>query len=671
MHNQRAFVALSMLILSQCLIATVGQAVMPDRGIFSDTTAAFVDPVVPKQGERVRIALRAPKGVFAKVTLRAWDGGERLIAMTPLKDAGNASLWQAEVLMWKDVPLWYRFILSNAKESVVYNGRGIVGEKQNDGDFVITPGFTTPDWVGDSVFYQIFPDRFFDGSPDNNVKEAEYSYIGQRVYTHTRWDELPTAQADFFGGDLHGINQKMSYLRDLGITGLYLNPVFTSPSNHKYDTQDYLEVDPHFGDVADLKALVSLAHKSPEKMRVILDGVFNHTGHRSRWFDKDHLYETQGAFESQDSPWFSFYVFQAWPDKYASWWGFPTLPKLNYDAPKLRDAIYGKGGSSVVGYWHEQAGIDGWRLDVPNELNAETAHAFAMDNHAIWREFRHSVKSRNKDAFITGEIWENAQSWLLGGEFDGVMNYFGFTTPVSKLLTGYDVQSDHGAGRYSVSDFNRELAIGRAMYPYPVVRSQLNSLSTHDIPRFLRRTSGLQKKHPKYNAPTVPEERLAVLYQAIFLQMTYVGAPMIYYGDEVGLSGGSDPDNRRTFPWNYADAAWRSDVRSFYKSMIALRKANAELRDGSFIPVLIDDANGLYGYVRSQNARGIGRNVLALLNFSEETRQVLLQQADLGVVSLGKLKELVAKGTQCALKDGAVNCSLEPRGMALYAIAPK
>lgn len=433
----------------------------------------------------------------------------------------------------------------------------------------------TPDWVKDAVFYQIFPDRF-----------ARSERVGKPANLES-WDSPPTAYG-FKGGDLLGIVEHLDYLADLGITAIYLNPIFQSAANHRYHTQDYYRVDPLLGGDAAFRRLLDAAHA--RGIRVVLDGVFNHA---SRGFYQFyHTLENGAASPYLD--WFHFDTPRleggrrpaAYPERreqdgcpgapnsqeafgYRAWWDLPALPEFNTDSPEVRRFLF-----DVSRYWLEQ-GIDGWRLDVPA----------CIDDDSFWQQFRSEVKDVNPDAYIVGEIASDATRWLQGDQFDGVMNYlftraclgfFGGAAVDSELLPPPLRPLDTPLGAAS---FARRIEHLLEMYPPEATLAQLNLLGSHDTPRFL----------------TLVQERKAVLRLAVVFQMTYPGAPSIYYGDEIGMLGGPDPDCRRAFPWD--ESCWDHELRGFFQRCIALRKAHPALRRGRLVTLHAGD--GLLVYLRS------------------------------------------------------------------------
>ena len=415
----------------------------------------------------------------------------------------------------------------------------------------------TPDWVKNAVFYQIFPDRFARGTTTAKGQWQASKYEG--------WDATPTYQG-YKGGNLWGVIEKLDYLKDLGINAIYFTPIFQSASNHRYHTHDYYQVDPMLGGNVAFDALIEAAHK--KDIKVVLDGVFNHAS-RGFFFFNDILEN------GPNSPWLDWFHVHDWPisaydgDKpanYDSWIGDRALPEFNHDNPQVKEYIM-----QVAEYWLLQ-GIDGWRLDVPNEV----------DTPGFWQEFRDRVKAVNPDAYIVGEIWGDASQWLDGTQFDGVMNYR-FTEPTIAFAGGENYDPEYCQGELkpyppiSGTEYAIRIDALLKLYDWEIQLAQLNLLDSHDTPRMIT---------------TVGEDKDSFMLSTVLL-MTFPGAPSIFYGDEVGLSGGKDPDCRRVFP---EAQKWDVEILKAYKELIGLRHKHAALRTGKY-KTLYADSN-VYVFAR-------------------------------------------------------------------------
>jgi len=448
-------------------------------------------------------------------------------------------VWESLVEV-SSVSFTYAFEFRDAGQRLFLGPEGPTPDRSRSGAYVFdlrtAPSLSAPGWAADSVFYQIFPDRFYNGDPSNDPPDVQL------------WGSTPTI-TNFMGGDLKGVLEKLPDLAELGVNALYFNPVFASPSNHKYDTADYLKIDPHLGDDAVFAELMRAAHD--RGMRVILDGVFNHSGDRF-WAFQD-LVKNQQA--SQYAGWYAVRSFPVDPSTptYECWWNFGHLPKLDTGDPGVREYLMG------VGEHWLKAGADGWRLDVPNEVP-----------HPFWREFRQKMRRAKPEAYIVGEIWSDGLPWLGGDEFDAVMNYV-----FRSAVLGY-----FASGKLGLKEFDEQLSQQRHRYPKSSLPVQFNLLGSHDTER----------------VATVFGEDWERLKLAVLFQMTYLGAPVIYYGDEVGLTGGKDPECRKAFPWD--PSGQNADLRAHYRKLLRLRRDSPELRRGSFRTVLADAARDVYAFSR-------------------------------------------------------------------------
>lgn len=520
------------------------------------------------EGGKVRLRIKTAQNDLGSAKIRIWDSAaerEQFVPMTFEKSEPGADFWTATLnLPAQPTILWYRFVLQDGSATTYYEdnierdgGQGTTWDNPPDYDYsvaVYDPQWTIPDWAKDAVVYQIFPDRFNNGDPANDKPAGSFVYGGQSI--QKKWGELPATppeSKDFFGGDLEGVIQKLDYLQKLGVTLIYFNPIFASPSNHRYDTTDYSKIDPALGDKATFDRLVAEAKK--RGIRIMLDGVFNHSASDSLYFDKYHRYDATGADESKDSPYYPWYTFTYWPQAYKSWYGFDSLPQLT-EIDAVRDFIFRK-PDSVAQSWLAE-GASGWRLD-----------AAEQKSHDFWRDLRGSVRAGYPEALIVGEFWQNANLWLLGNEWDGVMNYR-FQGAALGLVNGR-----------SPDAIDSELASIREDYPPNATYASMNLIDSHDTIRALTAVNGDKNK----------------LMQLALLQFTSPGMPTVYYGDEAGLEGGKDPDDRRTYPWGSED----THLVSYYSLLAAVRHHLTALRTGSYDTLLTDNDRHLYTYLRKDD----------------------------------------------------------------------
>jgi glycosidase len=462
---------------------------------------------------------------------------------------------------------------------------------------------SVPEWVQDAIFYQIFPDRFANGDPENDPPNV------------LSWNEKPTGLG-FQGGDLQGIIDRFDYLLDLGVNAVYLNPIFLAASNHRYDTTDYFRIDPKLGDMRVFHALIEKAHENG--VRIILDGVFNHCG---RGF-----FAFADVLANQDhSPYRDWFHIRRFPlnaynthaeINYTAWWNIRSLPKFNTGNPAVRDYLF-----SVARYWIEQ-GIDGWRLDVPTEI----------DDDLFWGTFRSQVKQINPDAYLVGEVWEVNPRFVGERHFDGLMNY-----PVRGALLDFLVYK-----KITPSDFAEQIEDIQNAYPSANNSAQYVLLGSHDTERIKTLCTG--------------DDR--IVRQVFLFQMGYPGAPAIYYGDEIGMTGGKDPGCRGAFPLD--KAKWDHGLRDFVKELIQLRRQLHVLRRGGYQTLIADDASGVFAYGRSLGSE----SAVVVLNSSNEERSVHLAVDSVGWEAGSGVYDALAK-EHLQVDGQGLHLHLAARGGAL------
>lgn len=670
--------------------------------LFSDDTPYYRTPAQPNSGDLVTIRFRTQKNNVDEVYLISGNLRKR---MQVVEQKDGFDYYEVGIRLY-DSTLYYYFEIQAGKIVCYYNQLGASRELQQQFSFGVVPGFHTPDWAKGAVMYQIFTDRFHNGDTSNDVLSGEYSYIHAPVYKQEKWNANPQSMdvRTFYGGDLQGIMDKLDYLQDLGVEVLYLNPIFVSPSNHKYDIQDYDYVDPHYGKIvvdegellrdedlqnahayryikrvtdrrnleASNQLFIQLVEALHERgMKIILDGVFNHCGSFNKWLDRERIYEHQegyeaGAFISEESPYHTFFKFNSdhWPynEFYNGWWGHDTLPKLNYEeSEKLEDYIL-----QIAAKWVSPPfNVDGWRLDVAADLGQSQEY-----NHQFWKKFRKAVKEANPEAIILAEHYGDAKSWLEGDEWDTVMNYDAFMEPVSWFLTGMEKHSDefrpdllgNGDAFFNAMSYHMSRFYGQSL------QVAMNQLDNHDHSRFLTRTNHTVGRLASKGSQAAEEGvSKAILREAVILQMTWPGAPTLYYGDEAGVCGFTDPDNRRTYPWGNED----QELIRFYKEVIALHKQYDALRWGSLEK--LNSGKDLLAYGRFTHEE----QIVVLLNNSGNTISVEIPVWRLGIdrIEDTQMKQLLYSGSMGfsmeekyhLVKGGYVTIEIETRaGMILY-----
>ena len=582
------------------------------KALFADTTKTFCSNASVKPGESVTLRFRTGR-----------DNADAIFAVTMYERkqmkkvfSRNGFDYYEATFNVQDGPFRYFFTIELADQVYYFNEQGVSSHNDEQFLFKIYPGFSTPDWAKGAVFYQIFVERFCNGDPRNDVKDREYIYIQEGVNRVSDWHKYPDAMGvrEFYGGDLQGVLDKLDYLQELGVDAIYFNPLFVSPSNHKYDIQDYDYIDPHFGVIledggepvntwasdnrgascyiqrvtnkknleASNRLFIRLVEEIHRRgMKVILDGVFNHCGSFNKWMDRERIYENQpgyepGAFISADSPYHNYFSFfnDSWPynTSYDGWWGHDTLPKFNYEkSEQLQEEIL-----RIARKWVSPPyNVDGWRLDVAADLGYS-----AEFNHEFWRRFRKAVKEANPNALILAEHYGDPQSWLCGDQWDSVMNYDAFMEPVTWFLTGMQKHSDAYREdlKNNVPRFQESMRQPMSKFGVNSLPTAMNELSNHDHSRFLTRTNGKVGRTETLGAEAANQDvRKGVMREAVVILMTWPGSPTIYYGDEAGLCGFTDPDNRRGYPWGHEDF----ELIEFHRDMIRMHKEHPVFVEGS------------------------------------------------------------------------------------------
>ena len=557
--------------------------------------------------DTIHIRLRGAKRDIKKVVLiygdkYIWEESKKEVSMSFNCSDEKYDYFKASIIPINK-RLTYYFMIEGEKESLYYTEMGFSEELKSED--IYKYGFNypyineidvhkVPEWVKDAVFYQIFPERFYNGDKTNDPENVKL------------WGELPKRDS-FFGGDIKGIIKKLDYLTELGVNAIYTTPIFESPSNHKYDTTNYKKIDPHFGDLETVKILVRLCHE--RGIKVIFDAVFNHSGYT--------FFAFQDVIKKgKDSPYYDWFHIKEWPItveplSYETFAFAKSMPKLNTANPKLKEYLL-----DVAKYWIEEANIDGWRLDVANEID-----------HHFWREFRQVVKKTRSDAYIVGEVWHNSLPWLMGDQFDAIMNY-----PFTNICIKYFAQENIDEKRFR-EGINRIIMSNTQQ----VNEVMLNLLDSHDTFRFLTKSKGDVNK----------------LKLASAFQLTYTGTPCIYYGTEIGMEGEDDPDCRRCMEWD--KDKWNMDLLSHYKTLIYIRNKYTPLRRGSF--KWIEIKKDIISFVREYK----DEQVYVLINHNNNKKNIKL--------NLDKKYCLdIIKGNSIQINDGRVNITILPYQYKIFLV---
>lgn len=615
---------------------------------------------------RIRLTIREAASVsLVELAVNEDGSAEHRVAMNLQESGPNGDFYAATINMPLQPGLvWYYFCLVIDGQRYYYGNNermfGGIGQLQAG----IPPKYQitvyarearTPSWYRKAVMYQIFSDRFRNGNANGKIKDPKRNSL---IYAN--WEDTPTyikdcstgaiSRWDFFGGNLDGVTEKLEYLRGLGVSVIYLNPIFEASSNHRYDTGDYMKLDPMLGNSETFKELCSKAEELG--ISIMLDGVFSHTGSDSMYFNKYGNYPGIGAYQSQESPYYSWYRFKCTRDDYECWWGVDSLPNVNELDPGYLDFII-TGSDSVIKHWME-LGAKGWRLDVADELPDE-----------FIRLLRKAMKEKDPESILMGEVWEDASNkesygrrreYLLGDELDSVMNY-PFRTIMLDFFLG---RSDGKRTRDALMSIYEN-------YPLHNFYSNMNLIGSHDVPRILtllgeapdeQQLSQLQKE-----AYRLPEDKRALAIARLKLlslvQMTFPGVPSIYYGDEAGLEGYRDPLNRGTFPWNREN----QELMEWYRRLTSIRSSHDVFSTGKWIPLKLE--GDMFGYIRKiEGNRDVfgeeARNDTALVLVNRSRTEGCQVSVDIGDWCKGKLYDMLSGVEVMDIEDGKLEIRLEP-----------
>lgn len=584
------------------------------KGIYTDQTYNYLYPEEPNVNDNVKIKIRVPK-YLGKTIGNVYFAPEKNSKkykhqqMKIVEENENFDFYQSEFRMPNRIFCYHFEIdLLDKNQKIKYDSLGVVNNRFIN-DFVLIPDFKTPEWSHGTVYYQIFPDRFSNGDEKNDPVDNEYIYDNQPIKKKS-WDELPSqdnGHREFYGGDLQGIINKIDYLKDLGVETIYLNPIFVSPSPHKYDTQDYEHIDPHLGEIIEDSDDLSIKYKirttseknlkaSDEKFleltnklhdnnfKIIIDGVFNHCGSFNKWIDELNIYG-EGVLRKEDSPYKDFLYWH--DDHYEGWWGYYTLPKLNYSNIKLWKYI-----STIVKKWNgEPYKVDGWRLDVADDLGKSLE-----ENTTFWRYFNKIVKKTNKEAIVFAEIYKSPLHWVENKSWDSIMNYITCMEPISYFLTGLEKHSDSIKPELNNNSeyFVNTVKWGLSQLPMNSKHIALNQLSNHDHSRWITRTTlEVGRVGTKGYEAATKNKNLDLFKIGLIMMFTLPGSPGLYYGDEIGLGGFTDPDCRRPYPWNKLTEE-NIEILQFTKKLISIYRSDKVFKKSSF--EFINNEGGFVSY---------------------------------------------------------------------------
>ncbi len=604
--------------------------------LHSDVNREYVSDPNPSLGDRVRVRLKVWKEAPLRgVDLRAiLSGCSSRRPMRRIREGERFAWWEAELPIEHREMIHWHFVCHAEEGHLFYNRSGVHRfNPTEDHDWTLLPEFDGADWVKDAVFYQIFPDRFHNGDPSIGRRSGEYEYDGgcPRVMD---WRDTPLEYPegrclDFFNGDLSGIEQKLDYLADLGITALYLNPIFCAKTTHRYDCTDYLHVDEALGGDAALARLTAAAHA--KGIRVVLDVSVNHTGSEHPWY--------RAAHADPDAPEAAHY----YPDGrggFACWCDVPTLPQLNYRNPEVRDLVWQQERALVRHWLRPPWQIDGWRFDVGNMTGRRKSDQFG---HLIWRGVRKAVKAERPDAYIVGEHWEDAISYQLGDQWDGAMNYFACGSPLRRWAgervcieseaPGFPARSGRACSGHELEAMIRQ-HLDRL--PCQHVGLQMNVLDTHDI-------------HRLHHGPAFDWD---IYRGVVMLQFLLPGAPNLWYGDEVGLAGHAKSVEGCRYPMEWREDRWDQGFRELYRTLAHLKRKEPVLREGGYRFLFTEESQLAFARV------GGGTAYVAVLNRAPEISRIELPLHLLGICDHA---EEVFDGRRFPVVDGVLGLALAPR----------
>ena len=618
------------------------------ESVYSDSTKYYVSNPYPKMNEKVTISLRMRKNEdVKKVCLRYREFGiEQIRPMTETVEDGI--LWFRTNVVMQEKRFHYQFLIVTENCIYYYTQYRITDYIPDESrDFVLLVDFQPAQWVKGTVFYQIFPERFCNGNPELSVKAGEYSYQGIPVMEVKEWNTpaAPYSQGknvDFYGGDLEGIIQKLDYLQELGVNAIYLNPIFLSPSVHRYDSLDYFAIDPHLGGDEALERLTSELHK--RGMRLLLDISINHTSSDAKWFNKsgDFYDRSIGAYHNPDAPEREFYFIDE-DNSYDKWMGVETMPKLNFASGKLRDIIY-RDGDSVLKKWLKAPyNIDGWRFDVADCL----ARNQEVDVHAeVLEEIRTYLKAEKGEAYLLAEDWVDCSEDLQGDRWDSTMNYYGCARPVREfvgepdLMLGRFNDLRNARSKMTAGQLGQRIRQFYGKLPSAIQLQMFNLLDSHDVPRL-------------HNNPAISKEEVET---AILLMFTLPGTVNVYYGDEIALDGGIEVIEYARYPmdWSTEKSEEAKTRFAYYQKLCVLKKSKEALKDGGF--AILSEEGYTFAFARFTTSEML----VTISSTDDKVSEVLLNMENLGFAKTVPTVDYFGKELQCEMVEEGVKISVPP-----------
>lgn len=622
--------------------------------VYSDGTPQFVSPAEPSYGDTVTVRIRlAEDAPVRHVLLRTEPNGiEYCTEMVCLGAAHGLAMYEGSLRMTETV-MRYRFYLVCEDAVWYYNQRGVTDSSPDRvHDFILLTEYRQPVWVKNAVFYQIFPERFCNGDPSLDVRDGELVYDGHSSI-HMDWEQAPLCWQDghcmdFFGGDLDGIRKKIPYLKKLGVTALYLNPIFRAPSTHRYDCVDYFHVDPHLGGDEALARLSTALHENG--MRLVLDISINHTGISHRWFNKDCAFfdKTVGAWNSPEAPERAWYFFKPGTNEYKGWAGVDTMPVLDYRSETLRDILY-RGKDSVIRKWlRPPYSIDGWRFDVADVMARNDE---VQLSHEVWQELCAAIREENPEAYILAEDWGDCTEYLQGTQYDAPMNYYGCARIIRQFMGGKDLYMDRSPVFQAVNrTITAEMVEKRvsgflAKQPYVLAQNQFNLLNSHDVPRLQHMGHMTAEK----------------LRGAALLMFMLPGAPSIYYGDEAAIGGWTETTEGCRFPM-----PWHTDIEAtaeyaLYSTLASLKKREPALREGGMKFIF---ARGKVLAIARFTAES---TLVAVVSASDDVETVVLPLSSIGAEGPADRVDLLGRPVPMAgRRNGELTLVLKPGEALLF-----